>query len=278
MADLATDDTLTEEEREFQEIIAQIGGKERIYLVSDASTSKEVDVDNAEIMQEFIRDMFQDSNLAHLNGLPRSCPSSKDGNAASEKHVSCETDRGKDLPLRPTDVKLVGEDGEKKRRPTHNGIARRTTSTRANIYSLKRTIDSTIIVFIFRQTFISQGLNEVCVKEILKDIKARTKHARIARPALIGLIRTTQKSAQTSQCAQLLDTLVRSVFHKHSRETIWVGSFIPKNEGEMLNIKKNACRVIYASQTAGVITNILIIIWHCKLYLLPAKHNLTHDF
>uniref|UniRef100_A0A8C2XNS0 Uncharacterized protein n=1 Tax=Cyclopterus lumpus TaxID=8103 RepID=A0A8C2XNS0_CYCLU len=187
------EDTLPEEEREFQKMLALIGGKERIYLVSDASRPRDLDL--------------------------RACP--------------------------------VEEDGDKERQPTRNGNAKKTATRRANIYSLKRTIDSPIIIFIFRQTFISKQSNELCLKETLKDVKARTKRARFARPALIGLIRTGQESAETHQCAQLLERLIRSVFHKQSPETIWVGSFIPKTEAQMLSIKKNACKVIYSSQTAA---------------------------
>ncbi|XP_070765466.1 uncharacterized protein [Enoplosus armatus] len=259
MADSASlEDTLPEEEREFLRIIALIGGKERIYVVSDACESKEVDGDDAGILKEFLRDMFAGS-LANSMGQPHSSPPSSHGDTASANHICCKTEtvKSNEIPLttRHKDLDLrgcpVGEDSEKEKRPTLNGNVQRTATRRANIYSLKRTIDSPIIIFIFRQTFLSKTSNELCLKEILKDVKARTKHARIARPALIGLIRTRQESAETRQCAQLLECLIRSVFHKHSPETVWVGCFIPKTEDKMLIIKKNACKVIYSSQTAG---------------------------
>lgn len=240
------EDTLPEEEREFQKIVALIGGKERIYLVSDACESKEVDGDDAGILQEFIRDMFD-------NGQPQtSTPSSHDDTATGKT----EAVKSNEIPLmaRPRDLNLTEDGGEKEKRAARNGTAQKTATRRANIYSLKRTIDSPIIIFIFRQTFLGKPSNELCLKETLKDVKARTKRARIARPALIGLIRTRQESAETRQCAQLLERLIRSVFRRQSPETIWVGCFIPKTEDTMLSIKKNACKVIYSSQTAGVTT------------------------
>ncbi|XP_042338910.1 uncharacterized protein LOC121940116 [Plectropomus leopardus] len=247
------EDTLSEEEREFQKIIALIGGKERIYLVSDACKSKEVDGDDdAGIMREFIRDMFNNNTPEISNGEPQTNPPSSHVDAASAKPIcGKEAVNSNDIPLiaRPQDFEL-GEDGVKEKRPTRNCNAQRIATRRANIYSLKRTIDSPIIIFIFRQTFISKTSNELCLKETLKDVRARTKRARIARPALIGLIRTRQESAETQQCAQLLERLIRSVFHKQSPETIWVGCFIPKTEAKMLSIKKNTCKVIHSSQTA----------------------------
>ncbi|KAK9519407.1 hypothetical protein VZT92_022141 [Zoarces viviparus] len=244
--------TLPEEEREFQKSIALIGGKERIYLVSDTCTSKEVDGDDAGILQEFIREMFGNNN-----GQTQPAPFIH-GETASENHMcgKPESVKSNDMPLiaRPKDLDLRAcpgeEDGDKVKKPTRDGNAQRTATRRANISSLKRTIDSPIIIFIFRQTFISKESNELCLKETLKDVRARTKRARNARPALIGLIRTRQESAETHQCAQLLERLIRSVFHKQSPETVWVGSFIPKTEAKMLSIKKNACKVIYSSQTA----------------------------
>ncbi|XP_044057028.1 uncharacterized protein LOC122878366 isoform X2 [Siniperca chuatsi] len=256
MADSASqEDTLPEEEREFQKIIALIGGKERIYVVSDACDSKEVHGDDAGILQEFVRDMFPGS-LANSIGQTHSSPLSSHGDTESANHTCCkaETVKSNEMPLTARSKDLrdcpVGEDREKEKRPTRSGNVQRTATRRANIYSPKRTIDSPIIILIFRQTFLNKNSNELCLKEILRDVKARTKRARIARPALIGLIRTRQESAETHQCAQLLERLIRSVFHKHSPETIWVGCFIPNTEEKMLGIKKNACKVIYSSQTA----------------------------
>ncbi|KAK5930736.1 hypothetical protein CgunFtcFv8_026951 [Champsocephalus gunnari] len=251
MADFLEDATLPEEEREFRKTIALIGGKERIYLVSDAVKSKDVDGGDSGILQEFINDMFHYSNGEFTNS-----PSGMHGDTESIYPVCGKTEtKSHEIPLkaRPTDLDLgacpVVEDVEKGN-PTRNGTAKRTATRRANIYSRKRTIDSPVIIFVFRQTFLSKSSNELYVKETLKDVKARTKRARIARPALIGLIRTGEESAETHQCAQLLESLIRSVFHKQSPETIWVGCFIPKTEAKILSIKKNACKVIYSSQTA----------------------------
>ncbi|XP_059198116.1 uncharacterized protein LOC131978440 [Centropristis striata] len=249
------EDTLPEEEREFQKIIASIGGKERIYLVTDACKTKEVDGEEVGILQEFIRDMFHIGNPANSSGQtspPNSHGDTESANPICEKNETAKSDEIA-LTVRPKDLDLracpLGQDGEEKR-PTRNGNVKRKATRRANIYSLKRTIDSPVIIFIFRQTFLSKPANELCIKETLKDVKARTKRARITRPALIGLIRTRQESAETRQCAQLLERLIRSVFSKQSPETIWVGCFVPKTEASVLSIKKNACRVIYSSQTA----------------------------
>ncbi|KAM9358365.1 uncharacterized protein ABDE67_003855 [Symphorus nematophorus] len=257
MADSASvevEDTLPEEEREFQKIIALIGGKERIHVVSDPCQSKEVDGDDAGILQEFIRDMFPGS-LNSNEQLLSSSPSNTHCDTASGNRV-CAAVKSNEIPLtaRPRDLDLracpEGEDREKEKRPTRNDNAQRIATRRANIYSLKRIIDSPVIIFIFRQTFLSKTSNEVCLKEILKDVKARTKRARITRPALIGLIRTRQESPETHQCAKLLEGLIRSVFHKHSPDTVWVGCFIPETEASVASIKKNACQVIHSSQTA----------------------------
>uniref|UniRef100_A0A3Q1F098 Uncharacterized protein n=1 Tax=Acanthochromis polyacanthus TaxID=80966 RepID=A0A3Q1F098_9TELE len=216
----ASEDTLPEEEREFQKIVSLIGGKERIYLVSDACTSKEVDGDDAELLQEFVRDMFPNGSPATFNGQLQPCAPSSPGDPAGES-VCCQAERDKSNEIPPTakpeDLEL-GKEQEKER------------------------------------PFVRQSPNEVCLREILRDVKARTKRGRIARPALIGLIRTAQESAETRQCAQRLECLIRSVFPKHSPETIWVGCFIPGTEDKMLSIKKNACKVINSSLTAGVIT------------------------
>lgn len=229
-----------EEEREFQKLVAQIGGKERIYLVSDAcSGGKKVDGDDVGIFQEFVRDMFHSSSPAVRTGQNRGCAEQTGTGESSEIPL---TVRRRDLS--------TAEDGE---RP--GGKHQRTATKRGNIYSSKRAIDSPVIVFLFRQAFISKGSNQACLKEILKDVKARTKRASVTRtPALIGLVHSTQESAETRQCAQVLESVMRVVFHNYSPETIWVDCFIPTAEAKILSIKKNTSRAVHASRAAGATT------------------------
>lgn len=241
-ASASAEDTVAREEREFQKAITLIGGKERICLVSDSSQSRDVDGDDAGILQELMCDMF------HISGQ------------TSGHHVSSKMET-----VDYNDVALTGRPGdlvqkactETETRPLRNGDAQRITTMGTNTHSQQRVIDSHVIIFLFRQAFITQKSNKASLKEILKDVKARTKCATIARPALIGLIRTTQEDGESQRCAQLLEGLMRSVFHRHPPETIWVGCFIPKTESKMLSIKKNTCQVICSSQTAGVITRVV---------------------
>lgn len=236
-----------EEEREFQKVVAQIGGKDRIYLVGDAcSREKKVDEGDVGIFQEFIRDMFHNSNATTSKGQLCEC---------AGENVCEQPDTGErhEIPTVRGKCSAAEGDGNKKERSARKNP--KTATKRANIYSSKRAIDSPVIVFIFRQSFVSKSSNEVCLKEILKDVKARTRRASVSRPpALIGLIRATQESAETRQCAQVLESLLLSVFHNQSPETIWVDCFIPEAEAKLLSIKKNACKAVYASQTAGAAT------------------------
>ncbi|XP_060933600.1 uncharacterized protein C2orf72 homolog [Limanda limanda] len=256
----SVEDTLPDEEREFQKTLALIGGKERIYLVCDVRESKEEDVEDAGILQEFLRDMFHDSS-SHVksNGQPHSSSSSRDNpeDTASENHIHSNTEAAtcssNEIPLteRPGDL----DAGARPVAQTSSGDSKarsvqRTATRRADISSVKRAIDSSIIIFLFRDTFVGTDSSELCVKEILKDVRARTKRARSARPALVGLIHARQESAESRRCVQLLESLIRSVFHKHPPETIWSDCFIPSREANMLSIKRNACRVLHSSQTA----------------------------
>lgn len=248
------EDTVQEEETDFQKILALIGGKERIYLVSDPRCSKDADENGAGILQEFIRDIFPGGSS---NGTlqTRFSPTRGHGDAAGADRPSVNdialTARPKDSDK--SNPATEGMDGEKP--STCNGSVQRIALMRASAHSSKRTIDSPVIIFLFRETYLSKSPNHVCLKEILKDVKARTRRARIAQPALIGLISTKEESAETQRYAQLLERLLRSVFHKHSPETVWVGRYIPNTEADMLSIKRNACKVIHSSQTAGVKTS-----------------------
>lgn len=242
----------TEDEVDFQKTVAQIGGRERLHLVSEPLGAKdEQDESGAEIVREFIRDMFPGSlaegslRARFLAAAPR-ISSGSDGDAASEKAPN-----GSDaaLTIGLKDSQGAEETGEPS--TTCNGSVQRSTARRGSVHSSQRVIDSPVIVFLFRETYLSKIPHHVCLKEILKDVKARTRGASIARPALIGLISAGEESADTRLCVQVLELQLRAVFHRHSAGTVWVGTYIPSADASVHSIKRNACRVIRASQTAG---------------------------
>ncbi|XP_024135261.1 uncharacterized protein LOC118597849 [Oryzias melastigma] len=229
--------SLPEEETEFRKMVAQIGGEDRIYLVGEAHRGEATDGDDdIGLFYEFIRDMFN-------KNVPVLC---KKQPQRSRHEKDCKVETGESSET-PSGVKSKDEGSkahEEEKRPASKA------ARRPNVYSKKRAIDSRIIVFIFTQTFISHDTNEGCLIEILKDVKARTKRASPPRPALIGLVRTTQESAETHRCAQVLEMHLRAVFHKHPSEAVWVDCFLPKTEAKILSIKKNVCKVVWASQAA----------------------------
>lgn len=239
---------VSEEDKEFERVVTLIGGREKIYLVSDISKSKEDD--DVGILQDFLRDVFGQTSFP--NGLQHSGLSAAASHcdSANDKLTCSKTAQSQTIEM-PLTVKPNGtNESEERVKETRKNSTEKSVTKRTNIYSTKRTIDCPAIVFIFRQDFTSCQANLVCLKEIIRDVKARTKRAKIAQPALIGLIHTSLESAQTEQCAHVLENIMRSVFHRHVTDIIWVGSFIPRNEDKILAIKKNVCRVIYSSRTA----------------------------
>nr|XP_057929157.1 uncharacterized protein LOC131129523 [Doryrhamphus excisus] len=227
-----SEDTRAQTEGDFEKTLALIGGRERIYLVSDACQSKEAGDSDAGVLQEFIRDLF--------HGGKDLQPISSSG--VSEQSNVCTAKSGDITPL---------EKREDSRANTRGKTARREVSSS----SLRRTIDYPTVVFLFRETFISCDRKQACLKEILKDVKARTKRAGRSTPALIGLVRTTADSAETQRCVRHLELLIRNVFPRHAPETIWVGSFVPGVESSALNIKRNFCRVIGSSSPTADISS-----------------------
>ncbi|XP_037106050.1 uncharacterized protein C2orf72 homolog [Syngnathus acus] len=209
------------EESEFEKTLASIGGKERIYLVSDAAERNDEGGSDADVLQEFIGDLLGDQRP-----LPTLC-------AGELGHV-CQKGHGDKPPQGTTD-------------DINSGACPH--GTQRTIIKQTRTIDCPAIVFIFRQNFIS----DVSLKEVLKDVRARTKGASIAVPALIGLVRLKSgESDESRRCVLQLETLIRKVFRQHPSDAVWVGSFIPGTPDNVLDIKKNVCRVIAYSQTADI--------------------------
>ncbi|XP_061739891.1 uncharacterized protein C2orf72 [Nerophis ophidion] len=209
-------------ESDFEKTLALIGGRNGIYLVSDVIPGRaEAGEKDEEVLQEFISGLFPGVKCLAVADGRHPCAA----NSGSDSR--------KDEP---------GDVGAKRRGKT----ARKRTSSS----SLSRTIDSPTIVFLFRQSFISCDRKQVRLKEILKDVRARTKGAGSALPALIGLVRTGAPSAETHKCVELLDLLLRRVFRQHAPETIWAGSFVPSAPSSLILIKSRFCAVVRASPAA----------------------------
>ena len=273
------EETLSSEEREFQKVISQIGGKEKLHLVSE---TRKTDDNETGIMQEFILGMFNSASTDSTAGdnagrnnndsgrNNSSCPQ-QHGDSLNENGIVCETEtldettpKGKPLTESSVDlgigVKPTGEDF----RPQPNGDLQRTATKSINMSCLHRTIASPVIIFIFSQEFLKGLSNKACVKEILKDVRARTKRAN-PKPVLLGLVRTTVESGETRHCVEFLEHLIRSVFRKRLQEAIWVGTFMPNKTSKILEIKENACRVWHSSQAAGIARCLNLL--QCDLFI-----------
>ncbi|XP_077391421.1 uncharacterized protein C2orf72 homolog [Festucalex cinctus] len=209
------------QESDFEKTLASIGGRERIYLVTDVRERNDANESDADVVRQFIDDLF--GNRPPFSTLAA-------GDQCHDK-----------LPQGPPDELDSG---------ACRCSAPTTVMRQASCSSRRRTIDYPAIMLLFRHTFIR---SEVCVKKVLKDIKARTKGASGALPALIGLVRISSgESDESRRCLHRLETLIRKVFPQHPADTVWVGSFVPDTPSSVLDIKKNVCRVIACAQTADI--------------------------
>ncbi|XP_077574057.1 uncharacterized protein LOC144197256 [Stigmatopora nigra] len=204
---------------DFEDTLTAIGGKERIYLVSDAGESNDASESDAAVLLEFLGDLFGDRrplSALHTGGQCHDKPGHHSNSRADDLHADGRT------------------------------LNRRTSSS-----SRRRSIDCPAIVFLFRQTFFN---HQACLKEVLKDVRARTKGT---LPALVGLVRLTagEQGDENRLCVRRLEMLLHKVFSRHQADAIWVGSFVPGSPSSVLDIKKNVGRAIACSLTADITRN-----------------------
>ncbi|XP_033883627.3 uncharacterized protein C2orf72 isoform X2 [Acipenser ruthenus] len=259
------DDDPTEEE--FQQVLKDIGGRERIFLVSDVL--EKGDGSETGSLEEFVNEMFP-SGLNTTTGTSddETCVAIKNGSISAggggdgsvignvnasncagipgeeiqpgEKDEAdpCSSDDASSSAAKPATglVKCSQQKGGVETRRAYGKACKGT----------QRAIDCPLIVFVFRHEFLLHPRNRVCLKEILKDVRGRSRAAGV-QPALLGLVHSRRESGDSWQSVRLLEQLLQRVFKGHPGEAMWAGHFIPKNPGCTLEIKRNACKAIRAS-------------------------------
>uniref|UniRef100_A0A671K450 Uncharacterized protein n=1 Tax=Sinocyclocheilus anshuiensis TaxID=1608454 RepID=A0A671K450_9TELE len=127
-------------------------------------------------------------------------------------------------------------------------------SSSRNIGGKQRAIKCSVIIFIFKHDYVCNKENRVCLREILKDVRARVKRNAL-RPALLGLVHTDRDQSESRDSVELLDRSLRSVFINHPSQAIWTGCYVTKSPDLLQAIRWNACRAVKSSVSAGQRSN-----------------------
>lgn len=232
----------SESERDdFQQILQQIGGKSNIHLISAVSGP---DGDSG-ILKDFIADMFNDN----MHEETTDCIGSSNGEIKIQNRdktdpigaVQTQSDRS-------DQSSLIHAHCTKSVKPEEH--KNKTVISSKNISGEKRSIKCSVIIFIFRHDYVCKNDNKVCLREILKDVRARVKRNALS-PALLGLIHTDCSRSQNRESVDLLDRSLRSVFIDYPQQAIWTGHYVTKNPDVLYAIKINACKVIKSSLYGG---------------------------
>ncbi|XP_041127346.1 uncharacterized protein C2orf72-like [Polyodon spathula] len=258
-------------EEEFQQVLKDIGGRERVFLVSDVLEKS--DGSEPGSLEEFLNEMFppglntvadtgDDETCVEIKNGTISAGGGRDGTPSVICNVSASSCAGIPCEEIQPAVKLKDEadqcsgDNAGCRTATpatwlvkcsqQQGAVETRRAYGKACKGTQRAIDRPLIIFVFRHDFLLQPRNRVCLKEILKDVRGRSRAAGV-QPALLGLVHLRSESGDSQQSVQLLEQLLQRVFKGHPGEAMWAGHFIPKKPACTLEIKRNACKAIRAS-------------------------------
>ncbi|XP_048025746.1 uncharacterized protein LOC125254965 isoform X1 [Megalobrama amblycephala] len=221
----------------FQRILHQIGGKSNIHLISALSRP---DGDTG-VLQDFIADMFNNGEHEEITD----CIGNRNGEIKIQTNVcspdQSHADRSGQSSSTPADSCTKSEKPD----PLKN----KTVSSSRNIGGKQRAIKCSVIIFIFRHDYLCNKENYVCLREILKDVRARLKINALP-PALLGLVHTDCDQSESRESVELLDRSMRSVFINHPQQAIWTGRYVTKSPDLLQEIRCNACRAVKSSMSA----------------------------
>uniref|UniRef100_A0A671STM6 Uncharacterized protein n=1 Tax=Sinocyclocheilus anshuiensis TaxID=1608454 RepID=A0A671STM6_9TELE len=126
----------------------------------------------------------------------------------------------------------------------------KTVSSSRIIGGKQRAIKCSVIIFLFKHDYACDKENQVCLREILKDVRARIKRNAL-RPALLGLVHTDCDQSASRDSVELLDRSLRAVFTNHPPQAIWTGRYVTKSPDVLQEIRWNTCRAVTCSMSAG---------------------------
>ncbi|XP_026879241.2 uncharacterized protein LOC113585745 [Electrophorus electricus] len=245
----------TSEDEEFNQVLSHVGGRGNIYLVGDAypMDSKY----KYRILEEFVAGIFRNDDThreTNRVGTDMSNGDIKSGVSckAAVTDVIMQNDEPSDLRdnrstshgRRRSEFDAVQKEGAS----SAKGVEAKNVLTTGNLSARGRTISCAIIIFIFRHAYVNHKGNRVCLEEILKDVKTRTKRNGV-RPALLGLVYADIENAETRDSVMFLEQTLRSVFTKHPHGSIWAGHFISKAPDGTQTIKRHICTTVHFSQS-----------------------------
>ncbi|XP_055501405.1 uncharacterized protein LOC129703217 [Leucoraja erinacea] len=194
-------------EREFQQMVKAIGGRESIFLIGEVCDSRD-------LMFQFVNNMFpRHGKVCSRVAEPR----------CEEPKSECGLERESENLLDPSAKVTQIVNGNKE----------------------QRMINARLIIFLFHQDFICDKLNDLVIRELLKDVRLRCGSWK-ELPALIGVVHADSASGQLGIAVRLVEYYLRTIFHRQPGECVQALPFISNQPDSMLELKKTTCVVLRA--------------------------------
>ncbi|XP_051874156.1 uncharacterized protein LOC127571631 isoform X4 [Pristis pectinata] len=186
-------------EREFQQVVNAIGGRESIFLIGEVCDSRD-------LMFQFVNNMFP--RPGKVCSRISDTESNQQMMAPQCKEPKSESDNEREF---------------------ENLIDSSKVTHIVNGSKDQRRIKARLILFLFHQDFICDKQNDLVIRELLKDVRQRSSSWEDL-PALIGVVHADAVSGELNIAVRLIEYYLRTVFHRHPdvkkrRQTCFPGLF-----------------------------------------------------
>ncbi|XP_051874155.1 uncharacterized protein LOC127571631 isoform X3 [Pristis pectinata] len=202
-------------EREFQQVVNAIGGRESIFLIGEVCDSRD-------LMFQFVNNMFP--RPGKVCSRISDTESNQQMMAPQCKEPKSESDNEREF---------------------ENLIDSSKVTHIVNGSKDQRRIKARLILFLFHQDFICDKQNDLVIRELLKDVRQRSSSWEDL-PALIGVVHADAVSGELNIAVRLIEYYLRTVFHRHPGECVQALPFISSQPDSMIELKKTTCVVLRA--------------------------------